>query len=422
MRKTQPLPPEIDIEVLNTISDRAADVIEKVKGAMLAPDSLKSSPIFNSQQLADLTGLELAQVQYQAKKGDLPSGEQPDSKRRSWTLAETRQWVRSIKAKNLRNLETTSAVTICVAHFKGGVGKSSMVASLAQGLSLRAGARVLIVDCDPQASVSTLFVPEREVEDDQTILSLFAGLSDNLVSAIQKTYWDGVDIIAADPSLFSAEFILPTRQINHPELEFWKVLDNGLEEIRNSGEYDVILLDTPPSLSFLTLNALYASNGVLMPLPPNNLDFNSSILFWQLFTETYEKFAKLRGDEKKFHFIDIVPSKVDKADTISVAVQTWIDQAYAPRVVPHSIPKTSIAALASASFGSVYDMNSSSAQAKTLARARDAYDQLVDYVDNQIAGIWEYQHQQFIASELKIAEAKKALDDKRAARKTEGVK
>ena len=67
-------------------------------------------------------------------------------------------------------------------------------------------------------------------------------------------------------------------------------------------------------------------------------------------------------------------------------------------------------------------MNSSSAQAKTLARARDAYDQLVDYVDNQIAGIWEYQHQQFVASEVKIAEAKKALDDKRAARKIEGVK
>lgn len=421
MRKTQPLPPDIDIQVLNNISDRAADVIEKVRGAMLAPDSLKSAPIFNSQQLADLTGLELAQVQYQAKKGDLPSGEQPDSKRRSWTLAETRQWVRSIKAKNLRDVKTTSAVTVCVAHFKGGVGKSSMVASLAQGLSLRAGARVLIIDCDPQASLTTLFIPEVEVDDKQTILHVYGGLTDNLESAVQKTYWDGVDIIAAAPTLFSAEFILPTRQIKNPEFEFWKVLDNGLEAIRNSGEYDVILIDTPPSLGYLTLNALFASNGVLMPLPPNNLDFNSSILFWQLFTETCEKFAKLRGDSKKFHFIDIVPSKVDKADTISVAVQTWIDQAYAPRVVPHSIPKTSIAALASASFGSVYDMNSSSAQAKTLARARDAYDQLVDYVDNQIAGIWEYQHQQYIASEVKIAEAKKALNESRA-RKTVGVK
>jgi chromosome partitioning protein len=329
------------------------------------------------------------------------------------------QWVRTIKKKNLRNPETTSAVTVCVAHFKGGVGKSSMVASLAQGLSLRTGARVLIIDCDPQASLTTLFIPEVEIEEEQTVLPLFGGVSDSVGTAIRKTYWSGVDIVAASPALFSAEFILPTRQINNPGFEFWKVLDAGLEDVRNSGEYDIILIDTPPSLSFLTLNALFASNAVVMPLPPNNLDFNSSILFWQLFTETLEKFAKLRGDAKKFHFIDIVPSKVDRADSISVAVQGWIDQAYAPRVVPHSIPKTSIAALASASFGSVYDMDSSSAQAKTLARARDAYDQLVDYIDNQIAGIWEYQHQQFKASEAKIAEAQAALEQ---ARKEQGAK
>ena len=413
MRKIQPLPPEINIEVLNNISDKASDIIDKVRGAMLAPDFQKKPPKFNSQQLTELTGLELTQVQYQAKKGDLPSGEQQNSKRRLWSLSETRQWVRSIKANNLRDVNTTSAVTLCVAHFKGGVGKSSMVASLAQGLSIRSGLRVLVVDCDPQASVSVLFIPEKEVEEEHTVLPLFVGKCDNLMGAIQNTYWDGVDIVAASPALFSAEFILPTRQINNPEFEFWNVLENGLESVRNSGEYDVILIDTPPSLSFLTLNALFASNGVLMPLPPNNLDFNSSILFWKLFTETCEKFAKLRGNAKKFHFIDIVPSKVDRSDAISVAVQSWINEAYAPRVVPLFIPKTSIAALASASFGSVYDMDFNSAQAKTLVRARDAYDELVDFVENQIAGVWEYQRQQYNESEIKIAEALKVLEVER---------
>lgn len=419
MRKIQPLPPEINVEVLNNISDKASDVIKKVRGAMLSPNFHKNPPQFNSQQLSDLTGLELTQVQYQAKKGDLPNGEQINSKRRSWTLAETRQWVRSIKENNLRDLTTTSAITLSVAHFKGGVGKSSLVANLAQGLSLRSGFRVLVVDCDPQASVSVLFIPEKEIEQEQTVLPLFVGKSDNIKDAIQSTYWDGIDIVAASPALFSAEFILPTRQINNPDFEFWNVLNNGLEYVRNCGEYDVILIDTPPSLSFLTLNALFASNGVLMPLPPNNLDFNSSILFWKLFTETCEKFAKLQSESKKFHFIDIIPSKVDRADAISVAVQTWVNEAYAPRVVPYFIPKTSIAALASASFSSVYDMDASSAQAKTLARARNAYDELVDFVDNQIAGIWEYQHQKFKDSELKIAEAHKAMEIERL-RKSKG--
>jgi chromosome partitioning protein len=414
MRKIQPLPPEVSIETLNSISEKAADVIDRVRDAMLSPDSIKKPPRFNSQQLADICGLDLSQVQYQAKKGDLPSGEQADSKRRSWTLKEARQWVRKIKAKNLRDPVTTSAVTLCVAHFKGGVGKSSMVASLAQGLSLRAGAKVLIVDCDPQASLTTLFIPERELEQEKTVLPLYAGEVDHLNETIQETYWDGIDIIGASPALFSAEFILPTRQIRNPEFEFWRVLDEGLEPLRSI--YDVIIIDTPPSLSFLTLNALFAANGVLMPLPPNNLDFNSSILFWQLFTETCEKFAKLRGDAKRFHFIDVVPSKVDRADSISVAVQGWIDQAYAPRVVPHPIPKTSIAATASASFGSVYDMDATTSQAKTLARARDAWDQLTDYVDNQIAGIWEYQDHLYKATEIKISEANAQIAAKRAAK------
>ena len=56
--------------------------------------------------------------------------------------------------------------------------------------------------------------------------------------------------------------------------------------------------------------------------------------------------------------------------------------------MPVEIPKTSIAATASAEFGTVYDLSTSSSQGKTLKRAKDAYDQMVDYIEMQVAGVW----------------------------------
>lgn len=81
-------------------------------------------------------------------------------------------------------------------------------------------------------------------------------------------------------------------------------------------------------------------------------------------------------------------SRVDKSDAVSAAVREWIVAAYGARVLPVEIPKTSIAASASIGFGTVYDMTTSTAQAKTLKRARDAYDQLVQYIEMQVTGIW----------------------------------
>ena len=166
------------------------------------------------------------------------------------------------------------------------------------------------------------------------------------------------------------------------------MLDEGLVQARD--EYDVIIIDTPPSLSYITINALIAADGVIMPLPPNALDFASSAQFWNLFTEVCGGLFKAGGDDKKFSFVDVVLSRVDRADAVSAAIRQWIVSAYGSKVLPIEIPKTSIAASASAEFGTVYDMDASSVQAKTLKRARDAYDQLVDHIEMQVTGVWAH--------------------------------
>lgn len=380
-----PLKASIDIEALLRITERADAVVSNARANMLAPQATKAPPVFNTTQLAELCGIDKAKVAYTVKKGILPAGTK-EGARLEWTLQQARQWVQEFKAKSLRDKSKTSAVVITVANFKGGVSKTTTAAALAQGLSLR-GHRVLVVDTDPQGSLTTLFgcLPDL-VEEDQTILPLCAGLTDTIMDAIQSTYWDGIDLVAAAPLLFGAEFILPSRQRDQKGFEFWRVLDRGLESARDV--YDVIILDTPPSLSYVTINAMFAANGVVMPLPPSALDFASSAQFWRLFTEVAEGLLKSNGSTKKFYFIDVLFSRVDRVDVASQAVRQWILSAYAGLVIPVEIPKTSIAAKAAAEFGTVYDVDPADAQAKTLKRARDSYDQLVDYIEMQVGGIW----------------------------------
>lgn len=389
MKQTQTIPPSIGIAELLAVSENAAAVVAQVRTSMLAPEARKSPPKFNSAQLAELCGIEKTRLQYLAKKGELPSGDQEGASRREWTLVEAREWVRTIKFERLRDPKLAAGAVITVANFKGGVSKTTTAAAIAQGLSLR-GHRVLVIDTDPQGSLTTLFgvLPDTEVDEEQTILPLCAGDADSVMPAIQRTYWDGIDLVAAAPVLFNAEFLLPSRQKSEKGFAFWRVLDEGLVQARD--EYDVIIIDTPPSLSYITINALIAADGVIMPLPPNALDFASSAQFWNLFTEVCGGLFKAGGDDKKFSFVDVVLSRVDRADAVSAAVRQWIVSAYGSKVLPIEIPKTSIAASASAEFGTVYDVDASSVQAKTLKRARDAYDQLVDYIEMQVTGVWAH--------------------------------
>jgi len=402
MHKTNPLHPLIDIAALNAVSEHAAAVVQQVRTSMLAPEARKSPPTFNSAQLAELCSLEVSQVQYLAKKGDLPSGERPGSSRRQWSLIEARKWVRELKSDSLRDPKLAAGVCISVANFKGGVSKTTTAAALAQGLSLR-GHKVLVIDTDPQGSLTTLFgiMPDTEVEEDQTILSLCAGEVDSILPAVRTTYWDGIDLVCGAPVLFNAEFLLPARQKSEPDFAFWRVLDSGLDEAREI--YDVIIIDTPPSLSYITINALIAAEGIVMPLPPNALDFASSAQFWNLFTEVCGGLFRSRGDDKKYYFVDVVLSRVDRSDAVSTAVREWIINAYGSKVIPIEIPKTSIAATASAEFGTVYDMDSSSAQAKTLKRARDAYEQLVEYIELQVMGVWASNAEAMLKLRAKVA-------------------
>jgi len=280
-----------------------------------------------------------------------------------------------------------------VVNFKGGATKTSTAVALAQGLALR-GHKVLVIDTDAQSSLTNLFgmLPAVDVRDgvsdgvDRSLLPLFLGEETSIDYAVQDTYWPGIKIIASNLALYSAEFALPSRQKENPEFEFWNVLRDG---IKNSKvQFDIVVIDTPPSLSYTTINAMLASDGLIMPLPPSHLDFLSSGQFWSLINELMGTLIADRSASKEFAFVNVLLSRVDANDTSSGAVKKWIQAAYSDMVMSSEIPKTSATSAASAEFGTVYDLEPSMVNPRTYRRAFDAYESMVTQVERQIVQAW----------------------------------
>lgn len=368
-------------------ADRASYLMSEVRSALLAPGRRKTAPTFNATQLAALCEVDRSQVVYRLGKGDLPTGAiNKSGNRREFTLQETQTWVREYRSRRLRPAGA-EAICIAVANFKGGVGKTTTTMTLAQGLTLR-GHRVLVIDCDPQGSLTTLFgiLPDTEVEEVQTILPVCMGQQASIAPAIQSTYWHNLDLVCAAPLLFAAEFGLPARQMREEGFEFWNALNLALDDVR--GQYDVVLLDTPPALSYVTINALMASDGILMPLPPNALDAASAAQFWRLFSDLTGDLVMHRGVTKDFDFVRVLLTRVDNQDATAAVVREWIGKTYEGKVLSAEIPKTTVASSSAAEFGTVYDIGRYEGNQRTYKRALDAYDKVTELLEEIIRASW----------------------------------
>lgn len=343
---------KVSMDCLEQLANTAADVLSQVREAMIEPHPRKIAPTFTSSGIADLCKVDRTQIKYLAQKLNLPNGLRSEGSRaKEYSLEDAIKWVKAIGKYPSRPADQLGKV-ISVCNYKGGVAKTSTTVSLGQGTTLR-GLKALIIDCDGQGTATQLvgISPEQDVDIEQTIMPFIHGDHPDLSYAIQETYWHNLSIIPASSGLLAAEFALPAKAMSQRGFKFWEVLKNGIEPLRS--QFDIILIDTSPSLSHLTVNAMIAADGLIMPCPPDALDFASSVQFWGIFAELVDTLPQAK--EKVYDFVTILFTKV-QANEISRLVKTWMRQAYGTYLSGIEIPESTAARLASAQLKTIYDL------------------------------------------------------------------
>lgn len=165
---------------------------------------------------------------------------------------------------NYRGDSRDMANTIAIINQKGGVGKTTTAINIAYFLAKNHQARVLLVDFDPQGNATSgLNVDKATLRSADkpdglpTALDVIAGEAE-MATAIQKTQFDGLYLVPSTPQLADAEVGLSTASDRFTRLR------DALRTITDN--FDFIIIDSPPSLSLLTLNVLSSSDSVLLPV------------------------------------------------------------------------------------------------------------------------------------------------------------
>lgn len=214
------------------------------------------------------------------------------------------------------------AAIIAVANQKGGVAKTTSVASIGAALA-EEGRRVLLVDLDPQASLTfSLGIDPDAVElSTHEVVLGQAEAADAILGASEN-----VDLLPSTIDLASAEAQLLTR----PGREF--ILASVLDDVR--ADYDVIILDCSPSLGVLTLAALSAATGVVVPMQAEMLSHRG---VGQLL-DTVKDVKKLLN--KKLKVLGILPTMYDGRSNHSRDVLEDLGDRYKLPVLSPPIPRT----------------------------------------------------------------------------------
>ncbi len=234
-------------------------------------------------------------------------------------------------------MENGQTRVIAIANEKGGVGKTAMTINLGAALSLE-DKRVLIVDMDPQHN-ATIGLGVTVDEGAATVYDLIAG--DPPLAAdqvIRSTQWEGIDLIPSHIDLAGAEIELADQPGRESRLR------QGLAPIETN--YDFILIDTPPSLSLLTVNVFACAREILVPCHTHPYAFSA-------LEDLFDTFNNIRqGINPDIRMTGIVPTFYDKRTSLSRIVTDRLknDPRYAEYVF-NSVIRTNTAVAQSSDVG-----------------------------------------------------------------------
>ena len=330
----------------------------------------------------------------------MPGLTEPGQSRRSYSLNDLAQLRQIMEARSRtpgkfvpvrRNGEHLQCNA--VVNFKGGSAKTTTAVNLSQYLALH-GYRTLAIDLDPQASLTTLFgvAPEASVGPGESLYGAirYEGERAPLSSIIRSTYIPNLDLVPAGLELMEFEHELPRAMMSKSTSEiragFFEQISASLASVES--QYDVVIVDCPPQLGYLTLSALFAATSVLITVHPQMLDVMSMGQFTRMLSQLLRAVSEALGTKLNYDWVRYLLTRFEPSDGPQAQMAAFLRALFTQRVLHNPTLKSTAISDAGLTSQTIYEVERTQFTRSTYDRALESVNDVNSEITDLIRTAW----------------------------------
>ncbi len=362
------------------------------------PDATKGLRPFSLAEVAYFLGVTQSNIKKLHLDGKGPVPTTSVSGRRTYTaeqMLELRQYLdrhgRADFKKYVPHRRAGERMqVIAVVNFKGGSGKTTTAAHLAQHLALT-GHRVLAIDLDPQASLSALHGIQPELDKNPSLYEAlrYDEAKKPISEVIRPTNFPGLDIVPANLELQEYEYDTPLAASNKSSADgrmFFTRITDALKEV--DYRYDVVVIDCPPQLGYLTLTALTASTSVLITIHPQMLDVMSMSQFLLMLGGILRSISGA-GAEVRLKWFRYLVTRYEPTDGPQAQMVGFMQALFPKQMLKSPMVKSTAISDAGITNQTLYEVERSQFTRATYDRALEALNAVNEEITDLVHKAWE---------------------------------
>src|SRR5271166_2533599 len=364
---------------------------------LFPPNARKELRKFSSSEAGKLLGVNDGYLRRLSLEGRGPAVDTSASGRRLYSLTDIQELREYLDAGGKgdrqyipRRKPSESLVTLAVSNFKGGSGKTTTAAHLAQYLALH-GYRVLAIDLDPQASLSALFgqQPELDVGPNETLYGAirYDQQKRPIAEVVRGTYIPDLHLIPANLELMEFEHDTPRALVGRlpGDTLFFARIGQAIAQCQNL--YDVVIIDCPPQLGYLTLSALTAATAVLITIHPQMLDVMSMGQFLQMTGDLLDEVSRA-GASTTYSWMKYLITRFEPGDGPQNQMLAFLRSIFGEHVLIHPMLKSTAISDAGLTNQTIFEVERQQFTKSTYDRALESINNVSGEIEGLIREAW----------------------------------